>query len=60
VTSIGSPLLFVRVGSLIVRAIESKPLASINDAYFYLGRASAEHQYTQKRLSPCAVSGVAL
>jgi hypothetical protein len=39
-TSIGSPCWFVRVGTLIVRAIESKPLASIEDAYCYLGKAS--------------------
>jgi hypothetical protein len=36
----GSHLFFVRVGSLIVRAIGGKPLALIRNAYCYLGKAS--------------------
>jgi hypothetical protein len=34
---IGSPLLFIGVGSLIVCVIESEPLASIRNAYCKLG-----------------------
>jgi hypothetical protein len=33
-------LLFVRVDSIIVHAIACKPLASIRNAYCYLGKAS--------------------
>jgi hypothetical protein len=55
--SIGSPLLFVRVGSLVVCAIRSKALASIGDAIL-VGQSFTECYYVLKRLSPCAVPGI--
>jgi hypothetical protein len=38
--SIESPFLFVRVGSLTMCVIRNKPLSSIGNAYYYLGKAS--------------------
>jgi hypothetical protein len=38
--SIESPFLFVRVGSLTMCVIRNKPLSSIGNAYYYLGKPS--------------------
>jgi hypothetical protein len=34
------PLVFLHIGTLIVPGIRSKPLATIGDAYCYLGKVS--------------------